>query len=275
MAPEPTTAASATPRTTPTALRFGVLGPLAIWRGGRSSQVAAAKHRTVLAILLANANRTVHIDTLVDELWPEAAPDTARKTVQGYIWRLRRALGPFSGHLATVDSGYQVVLSADGLDALEFERSCGAARAAMASGSAAAAVEDLTRAVQLWRGPAFACVTRTPAIEAQAVRLDEALLTAKEMLIAARIELGQCREVVPDLVGLTAGYPHRESVHRQLMTALYHSGRRLDALEVFQRLQQRLAEEYGLDPDRETAELQQAILRDSVGSHRAGTAPRR
>ncbi|TDD17766.1 AfsR/SARP family transcriptional regulator [Nonomuraea diastatica] len=98
------------------ALRFGVLGTLAIWREAGCTEIAAAKHRTVLAIWLANLNRTVNVGMLIDELWPGLAPSTARKTVQGYIWRLRRELGPFAGRLVTIGSGYKMILPADRLE---------------------------------------------------------------------------------------------------------------------------------------------------------------
>ncbi|KAB8189598.1 hypothetical protein FH608_039090 [Nonomuraea phyllanthi] len=246
------------------ALRFGVLGTLAIWWEEGCIEIAAAKHRTVLAILLANPNRTVNVGMLIDELWPGLAPSTARKTVQGYVWRLRRALGPFADRLVTTGSGYRMVLPADGTDVLEFERSVDTARVALHAGASERAVGELTRALDLWRGPAFDCVPRSPAIEAYAVRLDEAYVAAQESLIATRLSLGRPAEVVPDLVGLAAAHPHRESLHRHLMTALHRTGRRLDALDVFRRLRFRLAADYGLEPDRQTVELHQALLQDRV-----------
>nr|WP_246083304.1 AfsR/SARP family transcriptional regulator [Nonomuraea diastatica] len=147
---------------------------------------------------------------------------------------------------------------------MEFERSVNTARVALHAGATESAVGELTRALNLWRGPAFDCVPRSPAIEAYAIRLDEAHVAAQESLIATRLSLGQHAEVVPDLVGLTAAHPHRESLHRHLMTALHRTGRRLDALDVFLRLHFRLAADYGLEPDRQTAELHQALLRDCV-----------
>ncbi len=244
--------------------RFGVLGPLVIWQGPQASRIAAAKHRTVLAVLLAHANQPVSIERLVDELWPDAAPETARKTLQGYVWRLRRTLGRSAGQLATVDSGYQLVLSDDGLDLLEFDRAVRAARVALTAGQPETAARGLAGALRLWRGAAYAGVARTPLIEAQAARLEEAKLGAHELLLSTRLHTCHHREVIPELVGLVSAHPGRESLHRLLMAALFHAGRRLDALEAFAGLRRTLATNYGLDPDRETMVLHQAILRDAV-----------
>lgn len=246
------------------AVRFGVLGPVTIWRGSAAAPVTAAKHRSVLAVLLVHANRVVGVDTLVDELWTDSAPSTARKTVQGYVWRLRRAIGPASDALTTVDSGYQVRVCEDQLDLLAFERRVSSARTANEAGRPGVAVDSLTSALQLWRGPAFAGVPRTPLIDAQVQRLVETRLAAHELLADAKLALGRHREAVPELIELVAAYPCRESLHRLLMAALYRSGRQPDALAVFMGLQRRLAADYGVDPHHETKSLHRAILRGAV-----------
>lgn len=244
--------------------RFGVLGSLVIWQGRRTIHVPAAKHRAVLAVLLIHANEQIAVETLVDELWPDAPPETARKTVQGYVWRLRRALGGAAGQVETVNSGYRLVVPRDGSDLQQFERAIGDAQVAALAGQSENAADLLARSLRLWRGPAFAGVARTPLVEAHAARMAEAKLAAHELRISTRLEINRHSEVIPELVGLVTEYPGRESLYRLLMTALYRAGRRLDALEVFERLRRTLGSEYGLDPDQETVALQQAVLR---GSH--------
>ena len=68
-----------------------------------------ARQRAVLAILLLHRGEVVSVDRVVDELWGERPPDTATKTVQVYVSRLRKALG--DGVLVTRGGGYALETS--------------------------------------------------------------------------------------------------------------------------------------------------------------------
>jgi SARP family transcriptional regulator, regulator of embCAB operon len=243
-------------------VRCGVLGPLAVWNGPEQTRIAPAKHRSVLAFLLVNVNQPVPIDAVVDELWTDDPPATARKTVQGYVWRLRSTLRPLAGALATVENGYRLELPNHALDSLEFSRLVSFARSELAARRLNGAIDNLTAALRLWRGPAFSCVPRTPTIAAHAAGLDEARVIVQELLIATALDLDRPAEVVPELMVLASAHPYRESVHRLLMTALHRTGRRSEALGVFTKLREALAAEHGLDPDLETLGLHRAILCD-------------
>ena len=70
-------------------LEFGILGPLEVRRDGELVPITASKHRVVLATLLIRSNKVVHADVIVQHLWGEQPPVGARKTVQGYVARLR------------------------------------------------------------------------------------------------------------------------------------------------------------------------------------------
>lgn len=76
-------------------MRFLILGPLEVMDdGGQPVQIAGAKERTILAHLIANADRVVPMDDLIDELWGENPPRTAERTLRSYVSRLRRFLEP-------------------------------------------------------------------------------------------------------------------------------------------------------------------------------------
>jgi SARP family transcriptional regulator, regulator of embCAB operon len=85
-------------------------------------------------------------------------------------------------------------------------------------------------------------------------------LATLECLIEADLNLGRHHELLSELAGLVAEHPLYEDLHGQFMVALYRSGRRSDALEVFRRLRERLVEQLGLDPSAKLARLHQAIL---------------
>ena len=51
------------------------------------------KPRTLLALLLLEANRAVSVDRLIDDLWEGAPPASAGKALQIYVSQLRAVLG--------------------------------------------------------------------------------------------------------------------------------------------------------------------------------------
>src|SRR5919199_127845 len=108
-------------------MEFRVLGPLEVRDQGRPLPLGGGKQRSLLGVLLLHANETVSSERLVDELWGARPPARAHKLVQGYVSGLRKLLGP--GRLVTRPPGYLVRLDAGELDALEFDRLVGEARA--------------------------------------------------------------------------------------------------------------------------------------------------
>src|SRR5918912_1142081 len=85
---------------------FGLLGPLTVSREGTELQLGGPKQRALLAILLLEANHAVSADLLIDALWGDRAPDTAKNTLQVYVSQLRKLLP--EGSLATVAPGYRL-----------------------------------------------------------------------------------------------------------------------------------------------------------------------
>jgi hypothetical protein len=61
--------------------------------------VSGSKQRALLAMLLLHANEVVSTERLIDELWGEQPPETAGKSLQIYVSRLRKALR-VNGHRA-------------------------------------------------------------------------------------------------------------------------------------------------------------------------------
>ena len=99
---------------------FRILGPLEVSDGDRAVRLRGGKQRALLALLLVNANRTLAIDRIVDELWGEDVPETAQKMVQIHVSRLRKALP--AGMLHTRPPGYALAVEPEALDLHRFEQ---------------------------------------------------------------------------------------------------------------------------------------------------------
>ncbi|BCB89144.1 hypothetical protein Psuf_064570 [Phytohabitans suffuscus] len=162
----------------------------------------------------------------------------------------------------TTPGGYLFRSTSDDFDLARYERLASEGRQALAAGQNALAAERLTQAQALWRGPALTDVRAGPLLQPQVKRLEESRLTTVEQGIEARLRLGRHQEVLSDLAGMMAEHRLHENLHAQFMVALHRSGRRQEALRVFQQLRTTMTEELGLEPSKRLHLLQQAILSD-------------
>jgi len=248
-------------------IEFRILGPVEVWDGAQRLAVGGSKPRALLAILLLHANQVVSTERLVDELWGEAPPTTARNLVQVYVSRLRQALyyrrdqAAQVPMLVTRPSGYLLRVEPGELDLDCFEDLTAEARRAAVHGDLERAGERWCAALALWRGPALAGAASEYLWQTAAPRLEEARVVALEERLEIGLRLGRHAELVGELQALIAVYPGRERLCRQLMLALYRSGRRAQALTVYRNVRQMLVEELGLEPSSALQELERAILR--------------
>ena len=240
------------------ALEFGVLGPLAVHHEGRVVLLAGAKERGVLAFLLLRANQVVPAERLIDSLWPDDPPATARNSLQVRISHLRKVLG--AGRIETLRNGYRLNVSPDQLDVLRFRRLMTDASRARGAGDALTAAANLAQALGLWRGEVLPEFSDNPLFRVEIGALEEERLTAFETRIDAELELGRAAEVVPELQAAVVDNPLRERLMGQLMLALYQTGRQADALDAYAGARRQLVEQLGLDPSPLLADLHQRIL---------------
>ncbi|MFE0130817.1 BTAD domain-containing putative transcriptional regulator [Streptomyces sp. NPDC059037] len=254
-------------------MRFGVLGPLAVWTAdGRPVVVPGLKTRALLADLLIHEGRPVSADRLIDDLWGEGEyPGNPSAALQSKIWQLRRVLEdaePGGRELVRLQgNGYLLRTAPENVDAGRFAALTARAGAVDEPRARAALLSD---ALALWRGNAFTGFEDTGFARPAAARLEEARLSAVEAHAVARIELGEYGAVAGELAELVVEYPLREGLRAVQMRALYGAGRTSEALAGYRELRTRLAEE-GLDPGPELDALQQAILRQdpALGTTRA------
>jgi len=239
-------------------MEFRILGPLEALDAGDPLPLSGAKQRALLAILLLNANRPVSRDALIDALWDERPPDTARKALQVYVSELRKLLG--HDRIVTRPPGYLVRVGGDELDLHRFERLLGDATNALAQRRAESAAAALRVALALWRGQPLGEFAYERFAQLEIGRLEELRLTALEERIEADLALGRHGALVGELEALVAEHPLRERLRGQLMLALYRSGRQAEALDAYRAARRLLDEELGLEPSEELQHLERAIL---------------
>jgi YVTN family beta-propeller protein len=244
-------------------MEIRLLGEIEVSADGIRLPLGGPRQRAVLADLALHAGQAVPAVQLIDDLWGERPPASARSTLESYVSRLRHVLnaaGADGASLETTPAGYMLDAVPEHVDTWQFRDLTASGSGALERGDAATAVTLVTSALALWRGPALADVREAPFAVLAAQRLEDERLTTLEKLAEARLRLGQHRELVPELETLIAVSPYREGFHAQLMLALYRSGRQAEALAAFRRARELLTGELGIEPGRELRELQAAIL---------------
>lgn len=248
--------------TTPALL---LLGPVAVRDTvGRHVSLGGTLPRRLLTGLALCAGEAVTPDRLIDVVWGDHPPRSARANLHTYLWSLRRCLAA-AGCEADIDQcpgGYVLRTDPGVLDWNSFRDAAAAATGIVASDPAGAA--DLLRdALRLWRGPAAADLDDGPPyLAARIAAMNEARLVAVERRIEADLAAGRHRDLVPELAELTVAHPLRELFRGYQMTALYRSGRQAEALSAYHQLREDLVEDLGVDPSPELRALHQAILRN-------------
>src|SRR5512132_3237861 len=125
-------------------MEFRILGPLEVIEDGNPVALGTLKERLVLAVLLLHANEFVSRERLIDDLWGEAPPPTARKAVNVYVSQLRKALARNGQDpITTADGGYRLEVDAERLDATRLQQLLATARERASAGELGAAVELL------------------------------------------------------------------------------------------------------------------------------------
>lgn len=240
---------------------FRLLGPLAVTVDDRPVVVHATKLRILLASLILRAGEVVPAEVLIDAVWGDTPPATARNTLQVYLGRLRQAVG-VDGIIANRTGGYVIDVPQSMIDAGQFRALAGAARAAQAD--PAAEFELLTAALSRWRGPVLADVDVSPRQRSLVAGLEEERLSATDRRFDVGLRLGRHAELVAELVVVSTEHPLHERFWCQRMVALYHAGRQAESLAAYRAITGRLADQLGIDPGVELRSTHEAILRQTL-----------
>ncbi|GIH10431.1 SARP family transcriptional regulator [Rhizocola hellebori] len=240
-------------------LRFAVLGPLLVTRDEQPIDLPTAMLRRLVAILLCQPGQPIAIDLLLDALWEGQPPPSARKTLQIYVHRLRRVLG--DGRVLRGPTGYTLSLEHAEVDFMIFADLVRAAGEATQRGALSQASRFYGRALELWRGNAFADIPGSAHVVVNhAHRLDEQHVQFLQRYAEIELRLDRHNEILSWLAPAAAANPYLEQLRGQFIVALYRSGRQADALAEYRRLHQQLVDDLGVEPGAELQLLQERML---------------
>ncbi|MFB7733455.1 BTAD domain-containing putative transcriptional regulator [Streptomyces sp. NPDC056112] len=244
-------------------MQIGMLGPLEVRTDdGLLVDVPGARLRGLLATLALKPGHVVPKASLIDWIWGEHPPADATNALQRLVSRLRKVLP--GGVVDGLTDGYRLAVEPEAVDAVRFERLVGAGQAR--AEDAPRRVRPLREALELWRGTALQDIglQDSAAFDAAVVRLEGLRLSATEERVDAEITLGRGAEMVTELTDLVAAHPVRERLVAALMRALVAAGRDSEALLVYQRARETLADTLGVDPSPELSALHVALLRGEL-----------
>ena len=243
-------------------MQIGLLGPFEVRTDdGRVAEVPGARLRGLLIALALESGHVVPKATLVDWIWGERPPSDAANALQRLASRLRKALP--TGLIEGQPGGYRLTAAPDIVDALRFERLLAQARLEESPGR----VRLLREALALWRGAAMQDVALedSEAFNAAVTRLEALRLTAMEDRFEAEVSLGQGVEAIAELTDAVTAHPLRERMVAALMRALVAAGRDSEALLIYERTREALADALGVDPSPELSAVHVALLRGELG----------
>jgi predicted ATPase/DNA-binding SARP family transcriptional activator len=243
-------------------VQIGILGSFEVRTDdGALADVPGTRLRALLIALALEPGRVVPKATLIDWIWGEQPPADTANALQRLVSRLRKALP--EGSIEGQPGGYRLTAEPDAVDAVRFEGLVAQARDA----EGARRVRLLREALALWRGAAMADVglEDSEAFDAAVTRLDRLRLAALEDRFEAEVGLGHGAELAAELTDLVAAHPERERLVAALMRALAAAGRDTEALLVYERTRQTLADLLGVDPAPELSALHVALLRGELG----------
>jgi DNA-binding SARP family transcriptional activator/tetratricopeptide (TPR) repeat protein len=251
---------------------FRLLGPIEVRADGTALDVGPPRQRAVLAALLVDAGRPVPMSTLIGRVWDDAPPPEARNVVYGHLSRIRRLLaeaaesdteGMGGLDLRRERSGYVLDVEPDLVDVHRFRRLADDARGQADDAQRATL---LAQALEQW--------TDAPMTDLSSAWADRVRERLRRERLDVFLDWGRAmlhrHEPDPVLAGafdLHAEHPHSEPVAEVLIRALYDSGRAAEALDCYEAVRQRLAEDLGTVPGTELQGLHQAMLRGEVESH--------
>lgn len=235
-----------------------VLGPIDVLTRSGPRLPSGRICRKLLGALAISANHMVSSDQLAEIIWSADPPPSWANTLQTYVYRLRRLLDP--ERIVSEDHSYGLMVTADELDALIFEKRADVAAAQR--GDPERCARQCKEALTLWRGVAFGEFAEEDPYRLEAIRLDEIRIFVMELELEAELALGRGEMVVGALEGLVEDHPYRERLWFLLVTALSMCGRRVEALRAIVRLRGILAEA-GLEPTIDLLQLEDEILTEN------------
>ncbi|RSM39470.1 SARP family transcriptional regulator [Amycolatopsis balhimycina DSM 5908] len=237
--------------------RLQLLGPVQLFRGDDPVPIGGPGVRGLLALLALKPGKVVGLDEIIDALWGHNPPATARTIVHGNVSHLRRILREIDGPgIHTTPPGYRLDAEPGWIDVHRARTLLD--RAAEAGPEVAAPL--LAEALALWQGPALGGVPDS----LQAPELEDLRLAVHGARVDADLGLGRHAELIVELSPIVRADPLAERTAGQLMRALYHAGRRGDALELYRTVSRATLRTLGVEPGAELRWLHERVLNDDL-----------
>jgi DNA-binding SARP family transcriptional activator/DNA-binding NarL/FixJ family response regulator len=243
-------------------IQIGLLGPFQLAVCGQAVALGP-RAKSLLAMLALRAGAPVTCDRLIDGLWGDDPPPSARNTLQTHVTHLRQALEPHRRRraeperLLTVGDAYLLAVEPDAVDVRRFEA---LVRAGAQASTAPQRLDRAEQALASWRGDPLADVSAAGIVDFERTRLHELRRQARHLHADALSELGRHAEAVVGAEDLLRDHPYDECAWALLMRALYRAGRPAQALDAYQRARRLLRDELGLDPSPELRALEARVL---------------
>jgi len=269
---EPTDAAVGTetrPDGGAASLTFQVLGPVRVWRDDVELDIGPRQQSYLLALLLMHMGGPVSTAKLIDLIWDDSPPTSAVNIVQKYIGTLRRLLEPNlsarapGSYLHRRSSGYQFEVGRVALDLREFRRFLGLARAALDAQRIEEGVDAYVAALARWRGSAGDGLALGSTAAPLFAAVNRELLDACVEAARVAVPRGQAKRILQPVRLAAWMAPLDETIQATLLTTLAASGRRAEALSVFDTVRASLADELGIDPGPALREAHRQVLRQA------------
>ncbi|WP_206785326.1 BTAD domain-containing putative transcriptional regulator [Amycolatopsis sp. MtRt-6] len=237
--------------------RLQLLGPVQLFHGDDPVPIGGPGVRGLLALLALKPGKVVGLDEIIDALWGHDPPATARTIVHGNVSHLRRVLRDLDGpRILTTPPGYRLDVEPDRIDVHRARTLLD--RASVATPDVAAAL--LAEALALWQGPALGGVPDS----LRAPELEDLRRAVHGARVDADLELGRHAELIVELSPIVRADPLAERTAGQLMRALYHAGRRGDALELYRTVSRATLRTLGVEPGAELRWLHERVLNDDL-----------
>ncbi len=260
-------------------MRIEVLGPVRLSTdAGVPVEVAERHLRLLLVSLVAADGDPVSADALSDRLWDEGPPTNPKKVLRAKISRLRTVLDEAQpgarGLLTHTPAGYRLAVDVGDVDADRFKRAIERARR---TGAGQQKRETLQAALELWRGEPYGDAHDETWLAPTIAGLRDLRGDALESLAETLLEQGEPEQALSETHHAVTDYPTRERLISAVMLALYQVGRQHEALEMFESLRRRLADDLGVDPSPDVRELHGRLLRQESAlapKPSSGAAPR-
>ncbi|WP_036510194.1 BTAD domain-containing putative transcriptional regulator [Nocardia aobensis] len=248
-------------------VRIRVLGALTASDEHGELDLGGPRQRGVLARLLVARGEVVPVDRLIDDLWRGEPPPRALGSLQAYVSNLRRLLEPEraprapAAVLISRAPGYALRLGTEAVDAWLFGAELDLAARQTDPQRRRRALEQ---ALARWQGPAYGAYAQEAWATAEAARLEELRLSAREQLAAALLDQDEPALAAAEAEVLTREHPLREEAWRLTALARYRAGRQADALAALRQAREILADELGIDPGPALTRLEADILAQRI-----------